>query len=215
MLAGAGTGLAPLYGIARDALAQGHTGPVWLFHGGVDLRGLYLAEELKALRPRVGELQEKVASLEAELKSAKAAVARLAASAEGDGAVKPITSTGDPTFAQAGVRLPAEVAEPTALFLENGIRFEADVIQGQKTGFFLDQRENRALVGELSRQADVLNAFSFSGGFSLYAGRGGARSVTDLDISPHALESGRRNWMLNQELAPVRSCRRHARATRA
>ncbi len=82
-------------------------------------------------------------------------------------------------------------------FHENGIVFEAEVIKGQKTGFYLDQRDNRARVEGLARGADVLNAFSFSGGFSLYAARGGARSVTDLDISKHALESARRNFALN------------------
>lgn len=82
-------------------------------------------------------------------------------------------------------------------FLENGIRLEADVIRGQKTGFFLDQRENRAIVETLSRGRHVLNAFSFSGGFSLYAARGGAESVSDLDISAHALASAKRNFALN------------------
>lgn len=84
------------------------------------------------------------------------------------------------------------------VFRENGVAFEADVLKGQKTGFFLDQRENRKLVGALSKGRDVLNAFSFSGGFSLYAAQGGAKSVTDLDISAHALESARRNFALNQ-----------------
>ena len=85
------------------------------------------------------------------------------------------------------------------VFLESGIRFEADVLKGQKTGFFLDQRENRRIVGEWAAGRDVLNAFSFSGGFSLYAARGGARTVTDIDISAHALESARRNFALNAE----------------
>ncbi|HEY6225762.1 MAG TPA: class I SAM-dependent rRNA methyltransferase, partial [Verrucomicrobiae bacterium] len=88
-------------------------------------------------------------------------------------------------------------------FLENGLRFEADVLRGQKTGFFLDQRENRKIVGTLARDRDVLNAFSFSGGFSVYAAHGGARSVTDLDISAHALTSARRNFALNN---PKDSC---------
>jgi len=57
----------------------------------------------------------------------------------------------------------------------------------RKTGFFLDQRENRREVETLARGRRVLNAFSFSGGFSVYAARGGATSVTDLDISAHAL----------------------------
>jgi len=94
------------------------------------------------------------------------------------------------------------------IFCENGIRFEADVLRGQKTGFFLDQRENRAEVEKLSRGKKVLNAFSFSGGFSVYAARGGAKSVTDLDISAHALESAKRNFALNQNFPGVAK-RRH------
>jgi 23S rRNA (cytosine1962-C5)-methyltransferase len=92
-------------------------------------------------------------------------------------------------------------------FRETGLRFEADVLRGQKTGFFLDQRENRRQVEPLARGRDVLNAFSFSGGFSLYAGRGGARSVTDLDLSAHALASAKRNFALNATIAAVASCR--------
>jgi 23S rRNA (cytosine1962-C5)-methyltransferase len=93
--------------------------------------------------------------------------------------------------------------EDIVIFKENGLRFEAEVIRGQKTGFFLDQRDNRARVAEHAAGKHVLNAFSFSGGFSLYAARGGAASVTDLDISQHALDSARRNMALNPELAGV------------
>ena len=94
------------------------------------------------------------------------------------------------------------------VFLESGLRFEADVVRGQKTGFFLDQRENRRRVEALAGGRTVLNAFSFSGGFSLYAARGGAKSVTDLDLSAHALEAARRNFALNQEVAAIAQCRR-------
>lgn len=87
-------------------------------------------------------------------------------------------------------------------FLENGIRFEADVLRGQKTGFFLDQRENRQIVETLAKGCDVLNTFSFSGAFSVYAARGGANSVCDLDISAHALQSARRNFALNHLATP-------------
>jgi 23S rRNA (cytosine1962-C5)-methyltransferase len=93
------------------------------------------------------------------------------------------------------------------VFLETGIRFEAEVIRGQKTGFFLDQRENRRRVETLAAGRDVLNAFSFSGGFSLYAARGGARSTTDLDISSHALDSARRNFALNAATPHIAACR--------
>jgi 23S rRNA (cytosine1962-C5)-methyltransferase len=93
------------------------------------------------------------------------------------------------------------------IFSENGVRFEADVLRGQKTGFFLDQRENRAEIEKLARGKKVLNAFSFSGGFSVYAARGGAKSVTDLDISAHALESAKRNFTLNLNLPGVAASR--------
>ena len=96
--------------------------------------------------------------------------------------------------------------EGAVIFSENGICFEADVLRGQKTGFFLDQRENRAEVERLSSGKKVLNAFSFSGGFSVYAARGGAKSVTDLDISAHALESAKRNFALNKNYSGVANC---------
>ena len=69
------------------------------------------------------------------------------------------------------------------VFHENGLRFEADPVNGQKTGFFLDQRDNRARVESLAEGLDVLNVFSYTGGFSVYAARGGARSVTSVDLS--------------------------------
>ncbi len=97
--------------------------------------------------------------------------------------------------------------ETIPTFLENGIRFEADVCHGQKTGFFLDQRENRCTVESLAGGRRVLNAFSFSGGFSLYAARGGATSVTDLDISAHALAGAERNFAANQSLPAIAQCR--------
>ncbi len=93
------------------------------------------------------------------------------------------------------------------VFLESGLRFEADVLRGQKTGFFLDQRENRRRVEEFARGAEVLNAFSFSGGFSLYAARGGAKSVVDLDLSVHALAAAKRNFALNLDDPRVAACR--------
>jgi 23S rRNA (cytosine1962-C5)-methyltransferase len=94
----------------------------------------------------------------------------------------------------------------TAIFLESELRFEANVIRGQKTGFFLDQRENRRHVEILAPGREVLNAFSFSGGFSVYAARGGARSVTDLDISSHALAGSKRNFDLNRSNTRIRTC---------
>ena len=113
-------------------------------------------------------------------------------------------------FAHAGLRdgqtVCGEPVNAPIPFLETGIHFEADVIAGQKTGFFLDQRENRRASEVLSRDADVLNAFSFSGGFSLYAARGGARSVASLDISAHALAGAKRNFHLNRGDAAIARC---------
>ena len=99
------------------------------------------------------------------------------------------------------------VLDPLAIFSEDGLRFEAEVVRGQKTGFFLDQRENRRRIGRLAQSAEVLNVFSFSGGFSLHAARGGARSVVDLDISPVALESARRNFALNHDNPQITAVR--------
>jgi len=67
LLAGTGTGLSPLYGIARDALAAGHTGPIWLFHGARDVRGLYLVDELRALAERHPNLHYRPSVLEGRL----------------------------------------------------------------------------------------------------------------------------------------------------
>ena len=80
---------------------------------------------------------------------------------------------------------------------EHGIRFAVDVGAGQKTGFYLDQRDNRALTGTLAADRDVLNCFCYTGGFSLYALRGGAKSVLSIDSSQEALQLARRNAELN------------------
>ncbi len=87
---------------------------------------------------------------------------------------------------------------PDALVLtEHGIHFGVDVAHGQKTGFYLDQRDNRALIGELAHDKDVLNCFCYSGGFSLYALRGGAKSVLSIDSSAEALQLAQHNVALN------------------
>jgi 23S rRNA (cytosine1962-C5)-methyltransferase len=95
------------------------------------------------------------------------------------------------------------------VFSENGLRFEADPLFGQKTGFFLDQRDNRSRVEELSRGREVLNVFSYTGGFSVYAARGGARSVTSVDLSAPAIAGVERNFALNMDVPRVRSCPHH------
>ena len=72
--------------------------------------------------------------------------------------------------------------------LENGLSFRIDWLRGQKTGFFVDQRENRALVERYAANKDVLNMFCYTGGFSLYALRGGAKSVDSVDVSQKAID---------------------------
>ncbi len=114
---------------------------------------------------------------------------------------------------KASPALPADTSDGSILFgppldgpvifLENGIRFEAEPVDGQKTGFFLDQRDNRARVGDLAKDKSVLNVFAYTGGFSLYAARGGATSVVSLDISAPALEAAERNFTLNQDIASI------------
>ncbi|MBI5934244.1 MAG: class I SAM-dependent methyltransferase [Chloroflexi bacterium] len=88
------------------------------------------------------------------------------------------------------------------LFRENGLTFESDPIHGQKTGFFLDQRDNRARVEKLSKNKSVLNIFAYTGGFSVYAARGGAKGIVSVDVSAPALESALRNMAYNKLTAP-------------
>jgi 23S rRNA (cytosine1962-C5)-methyltransferase len=80
---------------------------------------------------------------------------------------------------------------------EYGLRFEVDVLRGQKTGFFLDQRENRHTVAQWSQGRRVLNLFSYTGGFSIYAARGGATQVTSVDSASAAMAVAERNFALN------------------
>lgn len=106
-----------------------------------------------------------------------------------------------------GQILEGEPPDGPVVFHENGLRFESDPVEGQKTGFFLDQRDNRARVGALSKGLDVLNVFSYTGGFSVYAARGGARSVTSVDISRQAIDVVERNLSLNRGHPAVDACR--------
>ena len=81
------------------------------------------------------------------------------------------------------------IGGPTScLGMENGLTFGIDWLRGQKTGFFVDQRENRALVEQYARDRSVLNMFCYTGGFSVYALRGGAKLVHSVDSSAKAIE---------------------------
>jgi 23S rRNA (cytosine1962-C5)-methyltransferase len=94
---------------------------------------------------------------------------------------------------------------------ENGLRFGVDLARGQKGGLFLDQRDNRALVETLAAGRRVLNLFGYTGGFSLYAARGGAAETTTVDVAAPALAAARRNFERNG-LGEVLSTRAHLHA---
>lgn len=81
--------------------------------------------------------------------------------------------------------------------LENGLKFRVDYLKGQKTGFFVDQRENRSLLERFSKGKKVLNMFCYTGGFSFYAMRGGAEQVHSVDSSARAIELTTENVELN------------------
>jgi 23S rRNA (cytosine1962-C5)-methyltransferase len=82
-------------------------------------------------------------------------------------------------------------------FRENGLYFEVDVLEGQKTGFFLDQRDNRQCIRTMAKDKSVLNVFSYTGGFSIYAFAGGCRSVVEIDSNPWALKTSLETFELN------------------
>ncbi len=96
--------------------------------------------------------------------------------------------------------MPAEV-----LFDEDGLRYRADVVSGQKTGFYLDQRGSRATVRTLAAERDVLNVFCYSGGFTLAALAGGARRAVSIDSSADALALARENLARNPALPADRA----------
>ena len=101
--------------------------------------------------------------------------------------------SGNYLYQQQADKTPA----PQAEILENNLRFKVNWEQGQKTGFFLDQRDNRALVGSQVEGKRVLNAFCYSGGFSIYALKGGARSVDSVDASKTAMQLLEDNLIIN------------------
>ncbi len=96
-----------------------------------------------------------------------------------------------------GRMLWGQAAPERIAITERGAKFWVDAYRGQKTGFFLDQRENRFLIRRLARGRDVLNCFCFSGGFSVNAALGGARSVFSVDQDEDAIALARENFPLN------------------
>lgn len=87
---------------------------------------------------------------------------------------------------------------PDALEIqEGGMRFLVDIQRGQKTGFYLDQRDNRAFLAQFASGAEVLNCFAYTGGFGVYALKHGAKKVTNIETSADALDLAKKNVLLN------------------
>lgn len=109
-----------------------------------------------------------------------------------------------------GSTLVGEPSQTPVVIRERGLQLEADVVTGNKTGHFLDQRDNRSLVrasvGAYPKGAEVLDVFSHTGGFALSAAAGGARKVHMVDVSAAALEAATRNFTLNRHIHAVRDC---------
>lgn len=96
-----------------------------------------------------------------------------------------------------GRSLVGATPEKPVEFRENGLTFTSDVVRGQKTGFFLDQRDNRQQIRGWSQANRVLNVFSYTGGFSIAAGAGGASHVTSVDVAPAAIDAANDHWLRN------------------
>jgi 23S rRNA (cytosine1962-C5)-methyltransferase len=109
---------------------------------------------------------------------------------KGDQTLKQKENTGDLKKVLFG-----EVGETGVM--ENGHKFKVDILEGQKTGFFIDQRDNRFLLEKYSKGKNVMNLFGYTGGFSLYALGGGASEVHTIDVSAKAVEQANANIALN------------------
>ena len=121
--------------------------------------------------------------------------ARQEAEAEGSSVNGYLNIDGKPVADAAQGRALEQTISDVAL--ENGLKFHVDWLKGQKTGFFVDQRENRALVEHFARGRRVLNMFCYTGGFSFYALRGGAELVHSVDVSKQAISITNANVELN------------------
>jgi 23S rRNA (cytosine1962-C5)-methyltransferase len=103
----------------------------------------------------------------------------------------------DPAVPGRMQALRGSVPEEPIWIREDGLRFRAHLLLGQKTGFYLDQRENRRLLASLSRGREVLNGFAYTGAFGIHAGRGGAQRVVHVESSAPAIEEARVHWQAN------------------
>jgi len=186
--AGLGAGNTTGYRLANGE-SDGLPGLVVDLYAGTCVVKLYTA----AWRPHLDEIVAALHSVAAPerivLRLARAVAPALAAHGLADGAVL------------AGPPLDGAVE-----YRELGLRFRCDPAHGQKTGAFLDQRENRASVAARARGKSVLDAFCYVGGFSLHAARGGAARVLSLDASKVALDEARANFAANRDAPGVAAC---------
>lgn len=179
----------------RNSIDQNETTGYRLIHGENDgLPGLVVDRYDKILVIKIYSLAwaphlEKIITSLQEIISYKSIVLRLSRKIESE--MKERFQLMD------GLILDGDEFPTPVLFKENKLIFEANPVLGHKTGFYLDQRENRAKVMQLANRKDVLNVFSYNGGFSVYAAAGGAKSVTSVDINPFAIESAIRNFHHN------------------
>jgi 23S rRNA (cytosine1962-C5)-methyltransferase len=97
---------------------------------------------------------------------------------------------------EKGMNLIGELPQETE-FKENGLLFSSNIRDAAKTGFFLDQRDNRNLIRSFAKNLEVLNLFSYTGGFSIFAAAGGAKSVTSVDIGKEIIEAVKQNFTIN------------------
>ncbi|MCJ7432574.1 MAG: class I SAM-dependent methyltransferase [Anaerolineales bacterium] len=97
--------------------------------------------------------------------------------------------------------LRGEIYDLPITIYEHGLKFKVDIAHGHKTGFYLDQRDNRHRVGDLAKDREVLNCFCYTGGFTVHALAGGAKSVVSVDSSADALALGQENVRLNGQQA--------------
>lgn len=114
-----------------------------------------------------------------------------------------------------GAVVAGDVADGPVRFREHGLRFDADVRRGQKTGHFLDQRANRALVGSMASGLEVLDVFASTGGFGVHAAAGGAVHVHSIDRSAPTLAAAGHNMAINRDLPDVATCRHTRQAADA
>jgi 23S rRNA (cytosine1962-C5)-methyltransferase len=106
-------------------------------------------------------------------------------------------AVGRPFGLQDGMILKGSPLNTPVVFQENGLLFTADVLRGHKTGFFFDQRENRALAGRLASGRTVLDVFAYVGAFAVYCAHGGANHITSVDSSAPALAAAKQLYALN------------------